>query len=88
VLERTAELAELNPKKQTSRYGWASVDEVVAMLQGLGGETTDSVLFSEIAGKHGLDKQLVRDQLRKNDALTFLRPTEGKWAIPNREYDL
>jgi hypothetical protein len=88
VLERTAELAELNPKKQTSRYGWASVDEVVAMLQGLGGETTDSVIFSEIAGKHGLDKQLVRDQLRKNDALTFLRPTEGKWAIPNREYDL
>jgi putative DNA primase/helicase len=28
VLERTAELADLNPKKQTSRYGWASVEEV------------------------------------------------------------
>jgi hypothetical protein len=89
ILERVAELAELNPKKQTSRYGWASVDEVVAMLQGLGGDTTDSVLFSEIAGKHGLDKQLVRDQLRKNDALTFLRPTDGKWAIPGKlEHDL
>jgi hypothetical protein len=90
VLERTAELAELNPKKQTSRYGWAGVDEVVAMIQTLGGETTDAVLFQEISGKHGgLDQALVRDQLRKNDALTFLRPTQGKWVIPGKqEHDL
>lgn len=88
VMERTAELADLSGKKQTSRYGWAGVEEVTRVLNGLGGETSDSVLFAEIAGAHGLDKQLVREQLRKNDALTFLRPTDGKWAIPNREYDL
>jgi hypothetical protein len=89
VLERTAGLAEFNGKKQTSRYGWASIEEVTKVLNGLGGETTDAMIFQEIAGRHGgLDTALVRDQLRKNDALTFLRPTEGKWKIPTQEHDL
>lgn len=89
VLERTAELADMNPKKQTSRYSWASVEEVVAVLQGLGGETSDGVLFQEISSKHGsIDNLMVREQLYKNDALTFLRPEKGKWKIPVREYDL
>jgi hypothetical protein len=88
VLERTAELADLNPKKQSSRYGWASVGEVTKVLNGLGGETTDAVLFQAIAGNHGLDNHLVREQLRKNDGLTFLRPTEGQWKIPTQEHDL
>jgi hypothetical protein len=88
VLERTAELADLNPKKQSSRYAWASVEEVVRVLQGLGGETSDSVLCMEIAGTHGLEKNLVHKQLYHNDALTFLRQERGVWKIPVREYDL
>jgi hypothetical protein len=88
VLERTAELADLNPKKQTSRYAWASVEEVVRVLQGLGGEASDSVLCLEIASKHGIAKDLVHKQLQQNDALTFLRPTKGIWKIPKQEFDL
>lgn len=88
VLERTAALADLNPKKQTSRYAWASVEEVLRVLQGLGGESSDSVLCMEIAGTHGIAKDLVHKQLQQNDALTFLRPEKGKWKIPAREFDL
>lgn len=88
VLARSEQLEDMNPKKQTSRYQWASVEEVVRMLQGLGGETSDSVFCLEIASKHGLAKDLVRKQLQQNDALTFLRPVPGKWKIPTQEYDL
>lgn len=88
VLERSAALADVNSKKPTSRYAWASVEEVVSVLQGLGGETSDSVLCLEISSAHGIAKDLVRKQLHLNDALTFLRPTNGQWKIPNREYDL
>lgn len=88
VLTRTEMLNDMNPKKQSSRYGWASVEEVVRMLQGLGGETSDSVLCMEIAGAHGIAKDLVHKQLHQNDDLTFLRPEKGKWKIPKQEYDL
>ena len=88
VLERTTALADVSTKKQSSRYAWAGIEEVVAMLQKLGGETSDSVLCSEIAGAHGIDPALVRAQLAKSDALTFLRPERGKWKIPSTEYDL
>jgi len=88
VLARTEMLEELNPKKQTSRYAWASVEEVVRVLQAEGGETSDSVLIQEIAGAHGLEKELVHKQLHKNDELAFLRPEKGIWKIPKREYDL
>lgn len=88
VLERSAALADASPKKSTSRYSWASVEEVVKVLTALNGEASDHVLFQEISSAHGLEKDLVRKQLKDNDALTFLRPTNGKWAIPKREYDL
>lgn len=88
VLERSAALADATPKSNGSRYSWASVEEVVRVLEGLGGETSEQVLVMEIAGTHGLDKDLVRKQLAKHEALTFLKPTKGKWAIPKREYDL
>lgn len=88
VLERSETLADAAPKSNGSRYSWASVEEVVRMLEGLGGETSEQVLVMEIAGTHGLDKDLVRKQLQKNEDLTFLKPTKGKWAIPKREYDL
>ncbi len=88
VLTRTEMLNDTNPKKQTSRYGWASVEEVLRVLQGLGGETSDGVLCMEIAGTHGIAKDLVHKQLQQNDDLTFLRPMQGKWKIPAREFDL
>lgn len=88
VLARTEMLHDANPKKQTSRYAWASVEEVVRVLQGLGGETSDGVLCMEIAGTHAIAKDLVHKQLQLNDDLTFLRPEKGKWKIPNREFDL
>jgi RecA-family ATPase len=89
VLERTAALADMSPSKlQVSRFAWASVEEVLKVLESLGGETSESVLAQEISGMHGVDRDQVRKQLAKNDALTFLRPSTGKWAIPKREYDL
>ena len=88
VLERSAALADANPKKTSNRYAWASVEEVVRTLEGLGGETSEYVLLQEIAGTHGIDQDLVRKQLVNNEALTFLRPSKGLWAIPKREYDL
>lgn len=88
VLARSAALADANSKKTSNRYAWASVEEVIRTLEGLGGETSEYVLLQEIAGTHGIDQDLVRKQLVNNEALTFLRPSKGLWAIPKREYDL
>lgn len=89
VLERSAALADADPKKKSgSRYGWASVEEVVKVLESLGGEASETVLAQEIAVMHGIDKDLVKKQLGQNDDLTWLRPERGKWLIPKREYDL
>lgn len=89
VLERSAALADADPKKKSgSRYSWASTEEVVKVLESLGGETSENVLAQEIAGMHGIDKDIVKKQLGQNDDLTWLRPEKGKWAIPKREYDL
>lgn len=88
VLERGEMPAEQSMKPNASRYAWASVEEVVRTLEGLNGECSESVLVLTIASAHGLDRDVVKKQLNKNDALNFLRPTQGKWAIPKREYDL
>lgn len=88
VLERSAALADGATKKPSSRFSWASVEEVVRTLEGLGGETSQQVLIMEIASQHGIDKDLVRKQLAASDELTFLRPEKGKWEIPKREYNL
>ena len=88
VLERTASLADKTQKTNGSRYAWASLEEVLRTLEGLGGETSEQVLIMEIAGANGIDKDVVRKQLSGNDDLTFLRPEKGKWAVPKREYDL
>lgn len=88
VLARTEALEDANPKKQTSRYAWASVEEVTAMIAANGGEISDSVLCMEIAGAHGIEKDLVHKQLWKSDALGFLRANQNTWKIPTREYDL
>lgn len=88
VLARTEMLNDMNPKKQTSRNQWASVEEVTKMLMKLKGETSDAMLCQEIAGAHGIAKDLVHKQLQQNDDLTFLRPERGKWKIPVQGYDL
>lgn len=89
VLERAAALADVNPaKKQASSYGWASVEDVVKVLESLGGDTSEAILVQEIASAHGIERDLVKRQLAQNDDLTWLRPSTGKWIIPKREYDL
>ncbi len=89
VLERSEAPAEEAPvKKQSSRYAWASSEEVVRALQSLGGSTSDTVLELHIASQHGIDRDVVRKRLQGNDELTWLRPSKGQWAIPSQEYDL
>lgn len=88
ILERTAALAEVTKPNGKSRYSWASIEEVIRTLESLGGETSDIVLYTEISGTLGIDKDIVRKQLSGSETLTFLRPEKGKWAIPKREYDL
>jgi len=88
VLERTGELADNSPKAKGSRYPWASVEEVVRVLESTGGTTSESILVAEIAGAHGIEKDVVRKQLAKSDELTFLRHTKGQWSIPKMEFDL
>jgi len=89
VLERSAALpAEVVNGAGKSRYGWASAQEVVKTLEGLGGRATMGTLAQEIAGRFGIDVELVRKQLFKNDDLTWLRPDKNNWAIPTQDYDL
>jgi hypothetical protein len=88
VLERTDALADSSPKAKSSRYAWASIEEVVRVLEGVGGATSESVLVAEISGAHGIEKDVVRKQLGKSDELGFLRASKGQWAIPKMEFDL
>jgi hypothetical protein len=71
-----------------SRYAWASPMEILKVLESLGGSTSDAYLYAEIAGAHGIDKDIVRKHLSRNTELTIFRPTKGQWHIPKREYDL
>ena len=87
VLEKS-EMVEDIPKGQSSRYAWASLEEVVTILETMGGSCAESTLAQEIAGKHGIDKSLVRKQLNLNATLAFLRPMPGQWKIPKIEFDL
>lgn len=88
VLSRTDDRPVATDLNGKSRYGWASVEEVVRVLEGLGGETSEGLLVQEIAGTHGIENALVRKVLQNTDELTWLRPARNKWAIPKREYDL
>lgn len=92
VLNRGEAPHENSGAKMTgSRYPWASTPEVVAVLHELckaTGETSDFMIYQTISSAHGIDSDLVRMQLSKNDDLTAFRPTKGKWAMPVQEYDL
>lgn len=88
VLERGEMPAEMSPIKGKPKHAWASAEEVVKTLKSLNGQTSESVLCSEIAGNLGIDADLVRRQLNANEELAWLRPSKGLWAIPEREFDL
>lgn len=88
VLERGEMPAEQAPVKGKPKHSWASEEEVVKVLNGLGGAASESILCAEIAGNLGIDSDLVRRQLNANEALTWLRPSKGQWVIPVREFDL
>jgi hypothetical protein len=88
VLERTSALPEIEQKAGKSRYDWASAKEVVKTLEGMGGKASTSTLVQEISGRHGIDGDLVRRQLAKNDDLAWLRPDKNTWEIPTQDFDL
>jgi hypothetical protein len=88
VLERTSSLPEIEQKAGKSRYDWASAKEVVKTLEGMGGKASTSTLVQEISGRHGIDGDLVRRQLAKNDDLAWLRPDKNHWEIPTQDFDL
>jgi hypothetical protein len=79
---------EIEHKPGKSRYDWASTKEVVRTLESMNGKASTSTLVQEIAGRYGLDTDLVRRQLQRNDDLAWLRPDKNTWAIPTQEYDL
>jgi hypothetical protein len=89
TLAKCDEMPDITQRKETkSRHAWASVHEVLKVLNSLKGEASDMTLETKIAGAHGLDRNLVHKVLYANDDLTFLRPTSGKWKIPEQEHDL
>lgn len=88
VLEKAEAPIDLEQKKPGSKYSWATVPEVVKVLEGMGGSAGSRVLYAEIAGSLGIDQSLVRRQLEGNTELTWLRPTKDNWTIPKQEYDL
>lgn len=87
TLNRT-EIAPVEMKVAKSKYSWADVSEVLAVLNQLGGETSMSMMVQTIAGATGADADVVRKELRHNTALAFLKPTSDTWKIPLPEYDL
>jgi hypothetical protein len=88
VLERVDSLPETSKPNGKSRYTWAGIEEVTQLLSGLGGKASMSIVVAEIAGTHGLEKDVVRKQLNNNSELSWLRAGANDWAIPQREYDL
>lgn len=89
VLERTASVPiELQTGAGKPKYGWASVEEIVRVLEGLGGSANSAILSQTIASNHAIDIAVVRKQILYSDELKWLHPTGQQWAIPKLEYDL
>lgn len=89
VLEKSSDAPPGDERgKKSSRYAWASVSDVVAMLGTLGGKASHGVLCMEISKANGIELELVRRQLSANPDLAFLRPNASNWAIPSQEFDL
>lgn len=90
VLERTESLPEAPGKNGQGKpkYSWATAEEITAILNDLGGETSHTVLVQEIGGRFGVAHDVVKKQLSLAEGLTWLRPSSNKWTIPKREFDL
>lgn len=88
VLEKGEKLPDVSEANGKPRHDWASVEEVVKILESMGGKTSMSVLVQEIASTTSVDPKRVRMQLTKNTDLAWLRPDSNTWEIPAREYDL
>lgn len=80
--------------KTQSRYDWASVAEVCTVITHLtsdqnDGEISNMLLMAEIARRTSVDRAMIAKQLKRNDALKFLRDGD-KWRVPKDrpEYDL
>jgi hypothetical protein len=86
VLQRSDALPE-ETKSAGPRYDWAGTQAVIEAIGALKGDTSTSVLVAEIAGRHGLDKGLVKKQLDKNTDLNWLRDGD-RWKVPQQEHDL
>lgn len=89
VLKR-AENAPIEMSESKSKYSWATVPEVVKVLNTLKGTTSTSVLVQTISGAHGIDPDVVRRQLSKGEKgdLGFLKSDKNTWALPKQDYDL
>lgn len=91
VMELTDETpGEEASQGHSSRYPWASAQEVAAVLTDkMNGGGSTHMLVQEIAGITGVDVSTVRQQLRRNPDLAFLRVDENTWRVPTAlEHDL
>lgn len=89
VLERSNEAPDIEQKAGKPRNDWASLEEVLKILEGCpDNSTSTSVVVQTLVGKYNVDHQKVRAALLKNDDLTFLRPNPNIYRIPKQEYDL
>ena len=88
VLERAENmLADTDARQATSRYAWASAEEIIKTISALGGSVYHGILLQTIAGANGVDQALVKKQIDREE-LSWLRPDAKTWAIPQRDYDL
>lgn len=87
VLERSEAMPDEPVKKSGPRYSWAGVDEVVRLLNEMGGQSGHRMFVQEIASKHGIEDAIVFRALDNPD-LAWLRPDKNTWKIPKQDYDL
>lgn len=88
VLERSDDAPEVEQTAGKPRNDWASVQEIVKILESYGGSTSTGIVVQTIFGKYGVDQHKIRAALNKNDDLTWLRPDQNTWTIPKQTYDL
>lgn len=89
VLERSDEAPSIEQTAGKPRADWASVEEVLKILEGCPDRSTSTaVIVQTIFGKYGVEQNKIRAALAKNDDLTFLRPDANTYRIPKQAYDL
>lgn len=87
MVKSEAPAAEDGRPVKGSRYPWADISEVTALLNTHGGELSHSLLSLEIAAAYGIEPDLVRRVLSKEPSIQFLK--DGNlWRLPEASYDL